>query len=360
MTGRRSRRALWLALLVALVAGVGAISLAPDRSGGVLPGQVPLDDDTVGRLFDEPLPGLSDRSATPTATGTSSADARIRQVALARGYRLRGEPLDPMGSYQGRLLQQRAIDDLVDLQAALLADEGVSLTITSAQRTATRQRQLFLSQINSSSFALRGRLVTNNEIGLGLADDVLNHAMALAAPPGFSRHHTGLVIDVSSQGLGLFAFATTRAYAWLSDDSYANAMAHGWVPSYPPGASGQGPNPEPWEWAWIGRDAAECALERSCADGSLDAAGDGRTRGWATTPTGQPAHALRLRTAEGTERLTVAPVTRFDVVAAVGADELAVGFSATERPATGDRWACVEARTRASGPWNRIGCLDLT
>jgi len=54
-------------------------------------------------------------------------------VAVSRGYQRRGEPLDPMGRYQGRALQQRAIDDLVQLQAAMASDIGATLTLTSAQ-----------------------------------------------------------------------------------------------------------------------------------------------------------------------------------------------------------------------------------
>lgn len=348
----------WLVALASLVAGVVALVGARD-AGTSTPAQQPLDDNEVGRLFDGPLPGVSERTSTPVATGNSAADERIRQVALGRGYLLRGEPLDPLGTYQGRGLQQRAIDDLVDLQAALAEDEGVTLTLTSAHRSATRQRQLFLEQLAASGFAVRGRVVTNAEIASGLADDVVNHAMRIAAPPGFSRHHTGLTIDVSSGGVGGFAFEQTAAYRWLTEDRYSNAFAYGWAPSYPPGASGQGPNPEPWEWVWIGRQSAACAVDRSCALGDLEFVSRGVTAGWAQTPDGLPVDALRLRTATGTQRLSTNSATRFDLIAATGSDAADTGFRASEGAPAEARWACVEARAEADGNWSRIGCREL-
>ncbi|MEM7284980.1 MAG: D-alanyl-D-alanine carboxypeptidase family protein [Actinomycetota bacterium] len=341
--------------------GAGGLTVVSARGGSTTPTQATsLTDDEVGRLPDAPMPGVADRSAVPTTTGNRAADERIRDVAVSRGYRLRGEPLDPMSSYQGRALQQRAIDDLQAMQSALSDDTGTTLTLTSAHRSAARQRELFRSQLASSALTLRGRSVSNSEIAAGLADDVLNHAMRIAAPPGFSRHHTGLVIDVSSGGVGGFGFVSTTAYEWLTRDDYANAMAHGWVPSYPPNASGQGPEPEPWEWAWIGRDAAACARAGTCAFGSLDRAHDGTVDGWAATPDDLAPFRYRLVTADDVTTFTPLPAIRIDleVVYGGGADQL--GFSAALDVPTGARWACVEARSASGTPWSRIGCLDLS
>ena len=352
------RLLLWVTL-VALVATVTAVAVTGDQTS--TPAQPSaLTDDQVGRLPDGPMPGVAQRGAVPTATGNRAADQRIQDVALSRGYRLRGEPLDPMGSYQGRALQQRAIDDLVAMQAAMSSDIGVTLTLTSAHRSAARQRQLFVTQLALSAVTVRGRGVTNAEIAAGLADDVLHHAMRIAAPPGFSRHHTGLVIDVSSAGVGGFAFADTAAYAWLTANDYRNAMAYGWVPSYPPGASGQGPNPEPWEWAWIGRDAAACARADTCASGALDLADTTGVVGWASTPTDTPPARYRLVTAAGTQPFTATPQARIDLEVVYGSGASALGFAGRVGVARNDRWACVEARSSAGDPWSRIGCLDLT
>ena len=354
-----NRMVLWLAL-TALIA-TGGLAVRATAGDGTAPGQAStLTDNQVGRLPDAPMPGVADRAAVPTTTGNRSADERIRDIAVSRGYRLRGEPLDPMGTYQGRALQDRAIDDLVDLQAAMADDIGASLTLTSAHRSASRQRQLFLSQLTTSAVTLRGRSVTNGEIAAGLADDVVNHAMRIAAPPGFSRHHTGLVIDVSSGGVGGFAFASTAAYEWLTEDDYANAMAHGWVPSYPPAASGQGPNPEPWEWAWIGRDAAACARAGTCATGSLDLAGGDQVAGWAATPDDEVPFRYRLVTAADTTVFVPTPTSRIDLEVVFGNGADGLGFTADLSVPDDARWACVEARSASGTPWSRVGCLDLS
>ena len=354
-----NRIVLWVALIALIGAGGFAVRSAGDAT--TAPAQsLTLTDDEVGRLPDAPMPGVADRAAVPTTTGNRSADERIRDVAVSRGYRLRGEPLDPLGSYQGRALQPRAIDDLVAMQAAMAGEIGASLTLTSAHRSASRQRELFLSQLSVSAITLRGRSITNGEIAAGLADDVLNHAMRIAAPPGFSRHHTGLVIDVSSGGVGGFAFATTAAYAWLTEDGYANAMAYGWVPSYPPDASGQGPNPEPWEWAWIGRDAAACARASTCADGSLDLADGQVVTGWAKTPADAPPFRYRLVTADDATVFTPTPTSRVNLEIVFGSGAAALGFTADMSLPDGARWACVETRSQPGAPWSRAGCLDLT
>lgn len=350
---------LWLALAGLVTAG--GLAVRAGGQGVTAPGQAgALTDDEVGRLPDAPMPGVANRVALPAATGNRAADERIRDVAVSRGYRLRGEPLDPLGTYQGWALQQQAVADLEAMQAAMAQDIGATLTLTSAHRSATRQRQLFATQLALSALTLRGRSITNGEIAAGLADDVVNHAMRIAAPPGFSRHHTGLVIDVSSGGVGGFGFASTAAYAWLTEDGYANAMAYGWVPSYPPGASGQGPNPEPWEWAWIGRDAAACARAGSCAVGSLDLADGGRLTGWAATPQDDTPAGYRLVTALETTAFTPSPMTRIDLEVVFGGGADALGFTADLPVPDGSRWACVEARSAPDSAWARIGCLDLS
>ena len=59
-------------------------------------------------------------------------------------------------------------------------------------------------------------------------------------------------------GAVLDAFAATPAYSWLSDNGFANARAHGWLPSYPDGVANLGPNPEVWEFVWVGTTNIVC------------------------------------------------------------------------------------------------------
>lgn len=77
-----------------------------------------------------------------------------------------------------------------------------------------------------------------------------------SAPPGYSKHHTGYVLDIAQAGYR--EFEGTPGHRWVSENGWANLLAHGWVPSYPDGATLQGPSPEPWEIAWVGHDEIAC------------------------------------------------------------------------------------------------------
>jgi zinc D-Ala-D-Ala carboxypeptidase len=76
------------------------------------------------------------------------------------------------------------------------------------------------------------------------------------APPGYSEHHTGYVVDfgsASQSGCNFrFCFADTPAGKWL----IANAAAFGFEPSYPFGGM-QGVSPEPWHWRWVGHNESK-------------------------------------------------------------------------------------------------------
>lgn len=350
----KSWRGLAGAALVALAVGLPIVPAEAQT------GTFELTDTEVARLFDRPLPALSEPPAVPTTTGHRGADERIAELAIGRGYQHRGSPLDRLGSYQGRRLQQSAIDDLVSLQNAMADEAGVRLSLTSAYRGVSAQRNIFLSRLSVNSFALRGRRVTNAEIADGSADDVLHAVMATAAPPGFSKHHTGYAIDVRSGGFSGPKFENSRAWGWLTEDRYENAMRFGWIPSYPDNASRQGPNPEPWEWVWIGRAAAACARDDSCAIGSLDSVTrrKGTVTGWATAPRADSVR-LRLVSVDSITRLEPTPVRRFDVSVALGRSSGLGGFTAGAVVPRKAKWACLEARTRRGGPWARVDCVTF-
>ncbi len=345
-----------MAVTMALVLAVGPVPTShaqeePPRLSGT----------QVARLFDRPLPALSQRTSAPAITGDRAADRRIAAVARERGYRFRGDPLDALGWYQGRRLHQRAIDDLIDLQAAMRADIGVQLQLTAAHRSVSYQRAIFRARLAASSMLLRGRVVSSREVAAGRADDVLHRAMRRAAPPGFSKHHTGYAIDVASGGFAGFGFRRSAAWRWLARDRFANAMRFGWIPSYPDRATGQGPDPEPWEWVWIGRDAAACAREATCARGGLDSVSVSadRVRGWAMSPDGTRVRRLRLVTADGSQRLRPDRLERFDVELVHHPAPRRAGFVAPADLRRKLRWACLEARAERRGPWSRVSCVEL-
>ena len=75
----------------------------------------------------------------------------------------------------------------------------------------------------------------------------LNDILKVSAAPGFSEHHTGRALDLSTPGIEPLneTFELTEAFSWLQ----TNADHFGFQLSYPR------ENPwdiiyEPWHWAW--------------------------------------------------------------------------------------------------------------
>ncbi|WP_081662626.1 D-alanyl-D-alanine carboxypeptidase family protein [Thermithiobacillus tepidarius DSM 3134] len=110
------------------------------------------------------------------------------------------------------------------MRAAAAAD-GVSLAIQSGFRSFERQFEIIRSHV------ARGR--------------TLAEVLAVYAPPGFSEHHTGRAVDVTTAGYRPSAnsFDRTPAFAWLS----ANAQRYGFFLSYPEN-NPYGYGYEPWHW----------------------------------------------------------------------------------------------------------------
>lgn len=127
---------------------------------------------------------------------------------------------------RSHLLIHSAAEAWRRLKAEALAD-GITLFIVSAFRSVDRQAEI-----------VRGKLDT----GI-LPKDVL----AICAPPGFSEHHTGRAVDLSTPGSKPLEaeFEQTAAYAWLQ----RNAEGFGYRLSYPVGNS-WGYQHEPWHWCF--------------------------------------------------------------------------------------------------------------
>ena len=71
--------------------------------------------------------------------------------------------------------------------------------------------------------------------------------LSASAPPGYSEHHTGRAVDITTDGVAPFEleFADTPAFRWLS----RNAARFGFVLSFPPG-NRYGYQYEPWHWCY--------------------------------------------------------------------------------------------------------------
>ena len=196
------------------------------------------------QLFDEAkLQNLNTVSDPPYITGDPQTDARIRQIAIERGYRQRPMPADisrlVLAEGDRHYLQPEAAQAYLDLKNAAEA-EGMIIWLVSAYRSYDYQRPLFLRDLTPA-----------------YTDDEIFEQLKLVAIPGYSKHHTGYTVDLAEGQHTFAAFAGTISYRWLSANNYENAKRHGWIPSYPPDAEKQGPDPEPWEFVYVGRKYLE-------------------------------------------------------------------------------------------------------
>lgn len=150
---------------------------------------------------------------------------------------LRLEPVGAGDAANRHQLIPEAADAWRRLHACAAAD-GVPLRVVSAFRDLERQADI-----------LRVKLLK----GVGL-----EAIFAASAPPGYSEHHTGRAIDVTTDGVRELEeeFETTAAFQWLT----ANAHRFGFSLSYPRD-NASGFIYEPWHWFFDG--------ERPAPDGPI-------------------------------------------------------------------------------------------
>ena len=130
-----------------------------------------------------------------------------------------------------------------ELRAAANGD-GVAVFIVSAFRSVDRQAEVIRRKLDA---------------GVALRD-----ILAVCAPPGFSEHHTGRAVDVSTFGSRALEleFEQTAAHAWLS----RRAGEFGFVLSYPAG-NPWGYQYEPWHWCY--RELAQRGAARARSAGGV-------------------------------------------------------------------------------------------
>ena len=124
------------------------------------------------------------------------------------------------------LLVPEAAEAWRSLKAAALAD-GIDLFIVSAFRSVDRQAEIVRRKLESGA--------------------AVESILAVCAPPGFSEHHTGRAVDLSTFGSRALEveFDQTAAYGWLIN----HAAEFGYYLSYPIGNS-WGYQYEPWHWCF--------------------------------------------------------------------------------------------------------------
>ncbi len=195
------------------------------------------------------FPNTHEFSEPPPITSYESLDQHIRQLAEARGYRLTSIPVAPIIKTEEAtadvddLLQPLAYEGWQALKATA-EKEGIPLVLLSAYRSPEFQRELFMDRLLSTGTPL-------SEIVAGRGELAIQVTLGRTAVPGYSRHHSGYVVDFNCLD-GSSNFEASSCFTWLKANNYQKAKAHGWIPSYPKEADEQGPEPEAWEYVWVG------------------------------------------------------------------------------------------------------------
>jgi len=106
--------------------------------------------------------------------------------------------------------------------------EGVILNVVSAFRSVDNQKEIFQRKL---------------EMGKPMSD-----VLSVCAAPGYSEHHTGRALDLTSTECEPLSemFENTEAFSWLVE----NAGFYSFSLSYPKGNK-VGISYEPWHWAYI-------------------------------------------------------------------------------------------------------------
>ncbi len=197
----------------------------------------------------------SDKEAYPV-TGNKEADERLAKIAESRGYIKRkeidtaklvdvhGERVTPEVKLAWSEMEKEA------------SKEGIKLKLNSGYRSRVDQKTLFLERMESLASWKYGLAFTPENINKGILDKAIDENLEVTALPGYSKHHSGMTVDIvdDTPGQENLGFANTNAYRWISKNNFYNAKRFGFIPSYPETNQKIGPNPEPWEFVWVGKD----------------------------------------------------------------------------------------------------------
>jgi D-alanyl-D-alanine carboxypeptidase len=129
------------------------------------------------------------------------------------------------------LLVPSAAEAWRSMKASALSD-GIVVRIASAFRTIERQAEIVRAKLDK-----------------GLSLESILH---VSAPPGYSEHHSGRAIDVTTDGVRPFEqeFEQTDAFLWLAQ----NAGRFGYFLSFPRN-NRYGYAYEPWHWCFGNAEA---------------------------------------------------------------------------------------------------------
>ena len=177
-------------------------------------------------------PSPPPRTANPRACIAAACALGVpRDYARSRGLRRVSEPkhLAYIGhdtQNRPQWLAPRAARAWARMRDAAARD-SVELQVVSAFRSVEYQLDILKRKL---------------ERGLSI-DEILH----VSAAPGYSEHHSGRAVDVTTPGFAALEeeFESSAAFAWLS----TNAQSYGFRLSYPRGNL-RGIAYEPWHWCW--------------------------------------------------------------------------------------------------------------
>lgn len=148
-------------------------------------------------------------------------------------------------------LESRTAQALMAMMEEMWASGIRDVKVTSGYRTYQNQRSLYEQYIAQ-------------EIAEGYSrEEAIRRAEAYSAPPGYSEHQTGFVVDFITSSMSELdeSFENTAAFAWLS----ANCYRFGFILRYPKSAEKiaiTGYQYEPWHYRFVGREAATEIMKR--------------------------------------------------------------------------------------------------
>ncbi len=153
------------------------------------------------------------------------ASRQLRLVREPRALACIGEDIHGRRQW----LAPRAARAFLRLQAAAASD-GVTVQVVSAFRSAEYQLGILRRKLE------RGQ--------------AMQQILEVSAAPGYSEHHSGRALDVTTPGCRALdeEFERSPAFAWLD----ANAGRFGFALSYPRG-NRHGIAYEAWHWGWRAR-----------------------------------------------------------------------------------------------------------
>ena len=183
---------------------------------------------------DAEAPARCDRAARQRivldarALGVPPAYGASRQLRLVREPRTLaciGEDIHGRRQW----LAPRAARAFLRMQAAAASD-AIVLQVVSAFRSADYQLGILRRKLE------RG--------------EAMERILEISAAPGYSEHHSGRALDVTTPGFRALEeeFDRSPAFAWLD----SNARRFGFALSYPRG-NRHGIAYEPWHWCWHAR-----------------------------------------------------------------------------------------------------------